>query len=256
MADCLIVGCGFVGTALAVRLRKAGHDVAAVTRTGTDLDGIRDLRADVTRPPLDLPEADVCFYLVSASGRSAEAYRTAFVDGLDHVLQATDAEVVYASSTGVYGDADGGWVDETTPVDPGTPRGEVLVEAEQLAQAADGVVVRFAGLYGPGRSFVDRYLDGAEVKAGHVNLIHRDDAASALDHAAFSGEHGLYVAVDDEPVRKHELARWLAERSDRSPGRLVDEIRRPDKRCRNDRLRSEGWTPRYPTFREGLATLL
>lgn len=256
MGEVLVVGCGFVGTRLARRL-AADHEVTAVTRSGVDITDVTSLRADVTDPDLELPETDTLFYLVSAGGRTAEDYRRSFVDGLANVRDAAPgADLVYASSTAVYGDAGGAWVDEATPVDPDRPRDRVQVEAEDLARDAGGTVVRLAGLYGPGRVPSRRYLGDVDVPRGHVNLIHRDDAASALAHAAFEGGYDLYVGVDDEPADRHELARWLADRTGRPAGRLLEERKRPDKRVSNERLRSEGWRPTYPTFREGVAPLL
>ncbi|MFP4632466.1 MAG: SDR family NAD(P)-dependent oxidoreductase, partial [Halobacteriales archaeon] len=166
-----------------------------------------------------------------------------------------DVDYLYASSTGVYGPGDGSWVDEETPLEADTGWREVMVDAERLASDAGGTVVRFAGLYGPGRLSPDRYLDGATVKSGYLNLLHRDDAASAAV-AALDGERSLYVAVDDEPVHRHDLSRWLAEQTGREVGELVDETARSNRRCSNRRLRSEGWRPVYPSYREGFVDAL
>lgn len=258
MTASLIVGCGYVGTALARRLVDDGEEVYAVTRSGVSIEGVESLRRDVTRPPLDLPEADRVYYLVSADSRDVPAYRDAYVRGLSHAIEAAvddGTELVYASSTGVYETLDGSWVDEETPIAPTSGRSRVLLEAEAVARRAGGTAVRLAGLYGPGRVGVDRYLDGARVPSGHLNLVHRDDAARALEYAA-GGPHDRYLAVDDEPVARHELARWLAGWTGREVGELVDEVGRSDKRCSNGRLRGEGWVPEYPTYREGYADAL
>lgn len=256
MADALVVGCGFVGSELARRLQLHGRDVAAVTRTGTSLAGVDDVPADVTDPDLDLPQAQVVFYLVSSHDRTAEAYRRVHVDGVRNVARAVDAPIVKASSTSVFGHARGAWVDEGTPPDPASDPARVLLEGEDEVLERGGVVVRFAGLYGPGRNPARRYTGEGTVRRGYVNLIHRDDAATAIQHAAFAGDHDLYVAVDDEPVDKHDLARWIHDRTGGDLPDLIDEARRPNKRCSNQRLRGEGWEPAYPTFREGLKDLL
>ncbi|MFB6152919.1 MAG: NAD-dependent epimerase/dehydratase family protein [Halodesulfurarchaeum sp.] len=253
MTTSLIVGCGYVGRTLARKLVERDQQVYAVTRTGVSIDGVESVEHDVTERGLDLPDADRMFYLVSPDERSVEAYREAYVDGLKNTIAAMRPDrsaIVYASSTGVYEREDGSWVDETTPIDPTEGRTEILLEAERIANSAGGTVVRFGGLYGPGRTGKERYLDDARVPGGYLNLIHRDDAASALLSAS-NGEYDRYISVDDEPVHRHELAHWLAEYLSRPVGELVETVDRSNKRCSNARLRSEGWQPAFPTFREG-----
>ncbi|MFB6121430.1 MAG: NAD-dependent epimerase/dehydratase family protein [Halobacteriaceae archaeon] len=252
----LVVGCGYVGSELARTLVADGDDVIAVSRSGVAIEGVESLERDVTDSDLDLPPADRVFYLVGAGSRDVDAYRAAYVDGLEHTVTACpDADLVYASSTGVYDVADGSWVDEETAPDRDAERSRVLLDAEDVARDAGGTVVRLSGLYGPGRLVGDRYLDGARVPAGYLNLLHRDDAASAL-RAAADGDRDLYLAVDDEPVHRHDLSRWLAEFTGRDPGELVDAVERSNKRCSNERLRGTGWEPAYPTYREGYAAIL
>lgn len=255
-----IVGCGYVGKELARRLADAGDEVYGVTRLGVDLDGVESLERDVSEP-YELPEVDRVFYLVGSDSRDEEGYREAYVEGVRNTLEATDDEtpLVYSSSTGVYDVTDGSWVDEETDLraDEATGRRQVLIEAERGVLGADRetTVVRFAGLYGEGRFWADKYLDGSTVKSGYTNLLRREDAATALV-TAHEGPDYVYLAVDDEPVHRHELSRWIAERTGREHGELVDEPSRTNKRCSNDRLRSAGWEPEYPTYREGLESLL
>ncbi len=253
----MIVGCGYVGTALARQLVGRDEQVYAISRSGVDIDGVTSLERDVTEPGLALPDADRVFYLVSAGARDAAAYRATYVAGLQRTIGATGGNpaLVYASSTGVYEVYDGSWVDETTPLDPSSDRARILLEAEEEARSAGGTVVRFAGLYGPGRSGVDRYLDDARVPAGYLNLLHREDAARSM-LAAEKGDHQLYLAVDDEPVHRHDLAHWLAEFTGRPHGTLVDSVDRSNKRCSNARLRETGWNPEFPTYRDGFADAL
>ncbi len=253
----LIVGCGFVGRRLARILVERGEDAVAVTRSGVSIEGVESINRDVTNPSLELPEADRVFYLVSAGGRNVDAYRAAYIEGLENTVEATppDAALVYSSSTGVYETEDGSWVDEETPIDATKERTRVLLEAEEVARENDGTAVRFAGLYGEGRIGVERYVGDTTVKSGYLNLIRGVDAATAL-LAADEGDDDLYVAVDDEPVHRHDLARWMAEETGRRVGELLEETRTPNKRCSNQRLRSTGWTPEYPTYREGYTPLL
>jgi nucleoside-diphosphate-sugar epimerase len=263
----VVVGCGYVGCALAGQLADAGHEVVGVRRSTAGLERVTAIdesvdavRADATVPAtLDsLPDADAVVFAASAGGRGADVAREVYVEGLRNVLEeygtrATPPDrLVYTSSTGVYGDHDGGWVDETTPIEPTTAKTRVLATAETVAlteteaYGIDGTVARFAGLYGPDRYRLDRYLDGP-VTAGYLNMVHRDDAAGAvrylLEADVARGEP--VVVVDDEPVDKHAFADWLA--AECAAARRI----RTSKRCSNEKLRALGYEFVYPTFRTG-----
>jgi len=284
--DVVVLGCGYLGTELGRGLRADGHDVVGVRRSEEGLAaveraGLDPVRADVTdRDSLaTVPDADWVVYAASAGGRGTVAARETYVDGLRTAVEtfADRADppdrILYTSSTGVYGDRDGAWVDEETPIDPETERERVLATAERIAidEAADrglgGTVARLGGIYGPDRYRVERYLDGP-IAPGYLNLVHRDDAAGAVgfllteDHAR--GE--VVTVVDDEPVDRQEFADWLADQcgvaaprkrtreavredDDLSAGRRRRLL--SDKRCSNAKLRALGYEFEYPTVREG-----
>ncbi|WP_251344198.1 SDR family oxidoreductase [Haloplanus halophilus] len=279
----VVLGCGYVGIELGRQLTQAGHEVVGVRRSDAGLDaieaaGFEAVRADLTDAAslAAVPDADWAVYAASAGGRDVDAARTAYVDGLRTVVEtlgdrpSPPDRLVYTSSTGVYGDHGGDWVDESTTPDPATDRQRVLLEAERIAlegtadRGIDGTVVRFGGLYGPDRYRLDRYLDGP-VTAGYLNSIHRDDAAGVVAHVltADVARGEVILAVDDDPVWKPEFADWLAEQCDVSPPekRTVEERAaaegsvsrrvRASKRCANDRLHELGYELRYPTVREG-----
>ncbi|ELZ27212.1 nucleoside-diphosphate-sugar epimerase [Halogeometricum pallidum JCM 14848] len=286
MARAVIVGCGYVGLELGRRLAADGHDVTGVRRSEDGLAavesaGFNAARADATDPDSlsSLPDADWVVFAASSGGRGAEAARRVYVDGLRNVVEefgdreSPPERLVYTSSTGVYGDHGGDWVDEETPLDPTTEKTRVLAEAERVAVEAaagagiDGAVARFAGLYGPDRYRLDRYLSGP-VTEGYLNMVHRDDAAGAVrflltDEGA--RETDTLLVVDDEPVDKWSFADWLADecgvpRPDKrtKEARLDDDLSEAarrriltSKRCSNDRLRGLGYDFAYPTFREG-----
>lgn len=281
-----IVGCGYVGCELGRQLAGDGRTIYGVRRSQQGLDTVREaglepVRADVTdEEALDaVPDADWVVFAASAGGRDAESARETYVEGLSATIEAfgererAPQRFVYTGSTGVYGDFDGDWVDEETPLDPTTERQAILYEAERLAiEYADehgiaGTVARFGGLYGPERYRLHRYLDGP-VTEGYLNLVHRDDAAGAIAYLLQNGRAiGEVVnVVDNEPVSKHVLVDWLAaecgveEPEKRTvEERLADEDLSEsarariaaDKRCSNEKLHGLGYEFVYPTYREG-----
>jgi len=280
-----ILGCGYVGIELGRQLSDS-HDVVGVRRSEDGVAAIEDagftgVQADIT-DAVDLravPDADVLVFAASSGGRGADAAREIYVEGQRTVLDVfADREdsperYVYTSSTGVYGDHDGDWVDEETEIEPTTEKTEVLAEAERVAldnaaeSGIDGTVARYAGLYGPERYRLERYIEGP-VTEGYLNMVHRDDAAGSVAYLLREdlarGE--VVLVVDDEPVSKWEFADWLAEECGvesppkRTKGQRLEESDLSDaaqrriltsKRCHNDKLRELGYEFRYPTFREG-----
>ena len=152
-----------------------------------DADGIARLRGDISRPdgiPV-LPAGITRLIFLPAPGARDEAvYRGVFVDGLRNVLAALDAShlqrIVFVSSSAVYGEHRGGWVDEDTPPAPQGFNGRILLEAEALlaARPESATALRLAGLYGPGRlQLIERLRSGqagAPVEPPHwANRIHR-----------------------------------------------------------------------------------
>ena len=285
-----ILGCGYVGLALGRTLVGDGHEVVGVRRSteGTneiEEAGLTAVRADVTDASelAAVPDVDAVVFAASAGGRGVEAARRVYVDGLRTVVEqfgtreSPPERLMYTSSTGVYGDHDGDWVDETTPLEPVNDKTAALIDAEEAAFEArvygiDPTVVRFGGIYGPGRHRIDRYLEGP-VTAGWLNLVHREDAAGIVAFLLETdrGRDEVVVAVDDEPVDRHELADWLAGYRGVEPlpkqsveERLAEEELseaaarriRADKRCSNARLREMGYEFVYPTFREGYGELV
>ncbi len=273
-----VLGCGYVGLALADRLTDDGHDVLGVRRS--ELDSVRETGADAAAADVThveeleaLPDTDAVVFAASSGGRGADAAREVYVGGLEAVNEAYAGraeKLVYTSSTGVYGDHDGDWVDEDTEIDPTTEKTAVLAEAERVALEGgadagfDASVVRFAGLYGPDRYRLDRYVEGP-VTEGYLNMLHRADAAGTVAFA-LERDEDLWLAVDDEPVSKWQFADWLADACgvEHPEKRTVEErlaagdLSEPaerrlktSKRCSNAKLRAAGYEFEYPTFQEG-----
>ena len=285
MTRVAVLGCGYVGLELGRRLTP-DHDVVGVRRSADGVDrieraGFDAVQVDITDPDglARVPDADVVVFAASSGGRGADAAREIYVDGLRTAIEAFGTRdqppdrLIYTASTGVYGDHDGAWVDEDTPIEPTTEKTDVLAEAERIAReeagshGIDGTVARFAGLYGPDRYRLDRYLDGP-VTAGYLNMVHRDDAAGAIRHLleTDAARDDTVLVVDDEPVSKHAFADWLADECDvprpekrtkaerLADGDLSAAARRrieTSKRCTNGKLRELDYEFTYPTYREG-----
>ena len=280
MSRTLIAGCGFVGTQLGLDLAAEGHEVWGVRREPGGLPpSIRPLRADLTKPGTlqGLPAyLDLVFFTAAPDHHDDEGYRSVYVEGLRNLVQALRVQgqrprrLLFTSSTAVYSQSNGDWVDEDSPTEPRTFAGRRLLEAEQLVLTSPfpSVVVRLAGIYGPGRGWLVESVrngtaacpDGTPV---YTNRIHRDDCAGVLRHLATIAEPlPLYLAADHEPTDTGTVLRWLAEQlhvappAVRSASELQSWERGSSKRCRNDRLLRSGYRFRFPSFRDGYGTIL
>jgi nucleoside-diphosphate-sugar epimerase len=270
----LLAGCGDLGERVAQRLRAHGDEVWALRRQPPVRGGhgIHWLRGDLTDPASlrELPAGITrLVYLPAPATRDKAAYRAIFVDGLRYLLDALDrrklARVLFVSSSAVYGEHDGDWVDEATPTDPPGFNGAVLLEAEQwlAEQSLPSTVLRLAGLYGPGRLQLIERLRAGQLRVPRetphwANRIHVDDAAAAVAHLLqLKSPQPLYLGVDDTPMPLDELYDFLAALIDAPlPAEGAAPTGVGSKRLRNARLRASGWAPQWPDAREGYAALL
>ena len=281
----LVAGCGWLGVALGRSLAARGERVTGVRRSEGAADalraaGIEPLAADLADPaalrslPSDLEAIVAC---QSAALDSEAAYREAYVHVTRRLLDVARAVAVrafvYVGSTGVFGQRDGGIVDERTPAAPAGPTAEVLVEAERLVlgAASSGVparIVRLSGLYGPGRAgVIDRVRRGVLAlgpgEGAWMNFCHLDDAVAALGAVLDHGCDGaVYHGTDASPARRGDVVRWIAGRLGVEPPRRLDERGAQGTRRGADRRISGEWTRAqlgisltYPSYREGLAPL-
>jgi nucleoside-diphosphate-sugar epimerase len=266
----LIAGCGDVGNALATRLLAEGCAVWGVRRR------IERLAPGVKPWPIDLRSSDALrspparfdyvFYTASADRRDEAHYRSIYVDALRGLLDGLRAarcplrRVFFTSSTAVYGQSRGEWVDEESRTEPAGFNGRALLEAESIVRdaAETGINVRLSGIYGPGRTRLVRQVWAAEAKASGswTNRIHVDDCAGSLHHLMRLRDPArLYLGSDDEPATTAQVVRWLSAELGVAPP-AEEEAQQLSKRCRNARLRGSGYRFRYPTFREGYRELV
>jgi nucleoside-diphosphate-sugar epimerase len=283
----LVFGCGYLGERVAQRWRDEGDEVVIVTRNierarSFDTQGYGTVVADVTRPEMlsNLPTANTVLFAVGHDRASAQPIAEVYAGGVQNVLAALPAATgrfIYISTTGVYGDAQGGWVDEQTPPDPQREGGRASLTAEQVLAAhplgCRGIILRLAGLYGPGRiPFIDELRAGIAIPApssGYLNLIHVDDAAAIIVAAAqlapFQDGPRIYCVSDGYPMQRgefyQEIARQIGSRAPRfsepDPHSPRAARARADRRIGNDRMRSELCaTLAYPDHIAGLSALL
>ncbi len=277
MGRILIAGCGYVGTALAAKLSEAGHDVYGVRRdwsytrppnAAINCISADFLSADTLRV---IPEVDLAVYAVSADSYSNEAYEKAYLTGPLNLLKYLERtgqrlkRIIFVSSTGVYQESEGGWVDESSCCINSGPTC-FLCEGEQviLTFQNSGMVVRFGGIYGPGRtSIITSVLEGSaklSYSGGvYSNRVHLDDCVGILNHLLFiSDPRPIYNGVDCFPAERNEVLNWLTLKMGLPPLRMADisSSARGNKRCSNKFLIDSGYQFIYPTFREGFESLI
>ena len=268
----LIAGCGDVGNVLAASLLQDGHVVYGLKRDTSSLpDGVLPIRADLTLPETlaNLPaEIDQLVFMPTPARRDQAAYEAIFVQGLKNLwngLKQAPLRTLVVSSTAVYGESNGGFVNEDSVTDPTGFNGKVLLEMEKVAGVCTDklVVVRISGIYGPGRERLIRMAASSDLKVQQspplfTNRIHRDDAAAALKHLLeIENPEALYVATDDLPAPRFEVVEWLAKAQGKpAPVGLTDENAGSGKRVDNRRLRNSGFVLSYPDYRSGYGAVL
>lgn len=272
----LIAGCGDLGCALGTLLSARGLQVYGMRRNLAALPpGLHGVAGDVTRAEtlggLAHLDPHVLVYCVSADAQSDLSYRTHYVDGLRHVLEALRGatalrHVFFVSSTRVYGQPGDAVLSESDPALPADFGGERLLEGERLlaSHPFGYTVLRLSGIYGPGRRWLINMAADPSRWPPHnawSNRIHRDDAAGFMAFLVQRVLEGLpvddcYLVTDDCPVPQHEVLRWLAGRLGVDVGSMESPLPAGGKRLSNARLRGTGFELQYPDYRAGYATLL
>jgi nucleoside-diphosphate-sugar epimerase len=287
MSPKLIIGCGYLGQRVAQKWHNAGHHISVITRSRQRADdfrrdGYNAIVADVTQPETlaRLPAADTVLFSVGFDKTAGQSIAEVYTSGVRNVLSALSdgtERFIYISTTGVFGPAAGQWVDEATPPDPRRDGGRASLAAEKILSAHSigkcTVILRLAGIYGPGRvPFLDKLRAGEPIAApsdGWLNLIHVDDAADtvvAADHLTPFGEFPrIYCVSDGEPVPRAEyygeVARQIGAPPPQfgEPGQDSPRAARAEsnRRVSNARMLAElRVTLTYPDYRAGLAAIL
>ncbi|MEP3350571.1 MAG: NAD-dependent epimerase/dehydratase family protein [Marinomonas sp.] len=273
MATILIAGCGDSGSGLGHELVSQGHNVIGIRRTGVEFPaGVTGITGDlVTMEDSALPDADIIFLIMTPKGRTEEAYRAAYLDTAKVLIrryqsQSKPPQIFFVSSTSVYGESQGEWIDETTPAQPKSATSSVLRETElALTSVFPTVAVRCSGIYGSGRFRLLQKIESGEDWGTNswTNRIHRDDVVSALVTLAECAVAGKalpnqVIVTDQTPVSMWEVKLWLATCLGVTPAikNSHDFIPASGKRIQGQYLLSQGWRPRYPSYVSGYQSLL
>lgn len=283
----LIVGCGYLGLRVATAWIAAGNRVAALTRSAERAKqfanaGIQPIVGDICRPETlkSLPTAETVLFAVGYDRSSGYSQQAVYVDGLKNVLDCVASRtnrLIYISSSSVYGQSAGEWVDETSECQPVQPGGQCCLAAEKLVWTyfpdsnsqpvgdRSANVLRLSGIYGPGRllSRVESLRAGEPLTGrgdAWLNLIHVDDGVRAVLAAERLGQPGqTYLISDNLPIQRAEYYGQLAALCGAPAPRFNPEVAASrgsggiNKRCRNQRMTDVLKVDlQYPTINEGL----
>jgi nucleoside-diphosphate-sugar epimerase len=274
MAKILIVGCGAIGSKLAGVLSDQGHAVTGLKRKPplSASGPIKYVTADISSSA-DLVDLDTdftqAFFIVSPDERNEQSYRAVYETGLNNLLaKLPETYWLMVSSTSVYGQSAGEWIDEDSAAEPTNITSRLIRQAEQKLMDSNpaNIVVRFSGIYGPGREYLLRLAMQApaiqQTPPYFTNRIHQQDCVDVLSFLLEQRLAGkalaqCYLAGDDNPAPTWEVMTWLADRLHCLPPTIkeADADAGMNKRCSNTRLKALGYRFQYPSYKDGYLEL-
>lgn len=271
----LIVGAGYAGSAVAQYFCRQKQRVWALVQTpekqaALEAMGALPVLADLTKPETleGIPPAHFVLLSAAPRERSTAAYEAIYLKGIENCLRRIRNQlhpllILYLSSTSVYGDRQGAWVDEDSVLKPDSDRARILVEAERqvLGCGMPSAILRLGGIYGPGRNRVATVQNSdwkPPAEDAYMNVIHVEDIVQAVALLFKKAEAGsVYLGCDGQSPKRSEFYAWLCKQLGKSWRPSFDrQAGLSGKRCRNDRLCALGQSFRYPSFREGYGVLL
>jgi len=256
----IIIGAGDLGLRVAMLRAGLGDAVCTLRRRTLPVpSGVQavtgDLHSahDLARLPVN---ADWMVFCATPDSRNASAYRHLYVDGFRKARDLLQPKhCLFVSSTAVYGQNHGEWVDETSTAEAETFNGLALREAERIClQESSARVLRLSGITGPGRNMlINKALLGTECANVWSNRIHISDAAAAVSHVLeLSAAEPLWIATDDTPALQCDVLNWIRQCHDLPPLPYPDGLTQ-GRRISNARLKASGWQPRYASYRQSYA---
>jgi nucleoside-diphosphate-sugar epimerase len=269
-----IVGFGDLGQRLSGRLPRTWRCVGLRRRAREVPPGVRGIAADLrdaeSLSVLERLAPRALLVTLTPGERNAEAYEEGFRDAMQNILDGLGShrprQAFFVSSTRVYAEQDGGWVDEDSAVAKDDALSVAILEAERLLldTLPGAVVLRAAGLYGHGPGPLLRAVAAGRLRARSPevfgNRIHRDDVAAFIAYALENPPpHGVINLVDDSPVALQEIEEWLCGQLGR-PYRPAEQAApgtaSAHKRVSNARLHATGYSLHYPDYRQGYAEVI
>lgn len=274
----LIIGCGYVGRAIAEKWQKDGHFVTVTTTTP---DRITELQAianqalilkgnDLQQMKAMIKDQEVIVLMVSPrGGRELSNYQQTYLETAHNLVSAvkdspTIKQIIYTSSFGIIGDHKGAWIDETITIKPSNERNQILAQTEQvlltvnaqpnLEQTLKVCILRLAGIYGKNRELwkifqswagTTRETDGEE----YSNWIHLEDIVNALELIRLQELQGIYHLGNDQPLPKKLLLEQLCQKYDLPPIHWTSPSITPyphNVRLSNQKIKAAGLQLKYP----------
>lgn len=270
--DILIVGTGYIGSNLAIHCKTMGWQVAGITRSiqkAAELNhvGIHPIIVNITQTDslIELPKAKYVVFCASPDKRKDKGYEEIYITGTNHVLASLKTKpdrILYVSSSGVWPENNGNWVDESIPALPKHKRNTILLEAEfQIKRAPHPyTILRLGGIYGPDRNRIQALAKSSWPTTdtdSYLNLIHRDDAVSAIFFLLQNETtNEIYAGVDDLPVKKSEFTKWLCEQLNLKDKTTINTSAISGKKVSNKKLKNKGFQFLYSSYQEGYKTLI
>ncbi len=271
----LLAGCGQLGLQLGQQLQSSGDEVIGVKRTDVPANFpllLADL-SDADALTNQTPDYNVIVFSVTPSKRTDMAYRQVYSDILQNVVafakrHSAPPLMIFTSSTSVYAQQNGKWVDENSPTEPTNFNGKWVLHGEQYLQQhwENYLIIRFSGIYGENRRGLIHYaISGRAIQKTPTvwtNRIHESDCVGSLAFLINSYRCGkslerCYLVSDNQPIGRYEVCEFICQLLDKPPPPIADNFTDSyNKRCDNQKINSLGYRFIYPTFKEGYRSIL
>ncbi|MCO7225687.1 SDR family oxidoreductase [Pleionea sp. CnH1-48] len=269
MAKLLLAGFGKLARPLSVQLQQQGHQITALRRSPqTEASSISQLGIDLSdkRSVANIPDDfDQVVVTLTPDAYDDANYRKTYIESVDNLLQHfaqrnKETHFTYVSSTRVYGQKNGEWVDEDSETKPEDSRGQILLEAEQNLRTyhKKNTIIRFSGIYDSHSQRLLKQLEKPVPKSPEVytNRIHREDCVGILSYLvqkklADDSIESIYLGSDDDPAPVWDVLSWLAQSRGLPPPTPSSEERNRNKRCDNRKLKELGYSFKYSNYKKG-----